>query len=71
MAIVKIIGGRVVHPLTNETGGFKKVPKLEEIQSLIAGGEEVLSTALELGEFFKKIKLFLTHFSKINNLLRG
>lgn len=57
MAIVKIFGGRVVHPLTNEVGGFKKVPKLEEIQALIAGGEEILSDALALGEFFKKIKL--------------
>lgn len=57
MAIVKIIGGRVVHPLTNEVGGFKKVPTLQEIQNLIAGAEEVLPVALELGEFFKKIKL--------------
>ncbi len=57
MAIVKIVGGRVVHPLTNETGGFKKVPKLEDIQKLISQSEEVLPVALELGEFFKKIKL--------------
>lgn len=57
MAIVKVIGGRVVHPLTNETGGFKKVPKLEDVQGLIAQAEEILPIALELGEFFKKIKL--------------
>jgi sulfhydrogenase subunit alpha len=57
MEIVKIIGGRVVHPLTNEVGGFKKVPKIEEIQKLIAQAEEVLPIALEVGEFFKKIKI--------------
>lgn len=57
MEIVKIIGGRVVHPLTNEVGGFKKVPKIEEIQKLIKQGEEVLLTAFEVAEFFKGIKL--------------
>ena len=57
MALVKIIGGRVVHPLTNEVGGFKKVPTLEQIQMLIAGAQEALPVALELGAFFKKIKL--------------
>lgn len=56
MEIIKIIGGRVVHPLTNEVGGFKKVPKPEELQKLIAKGENILPIALELGEFFKKIK---------------
>jgi len=62
MALVKIIGGRVVHPLTNEVGGFKKVPTLEEIKKLISGAQEVLPVALELGEFFKKLKL--PHFSR-------
>ena len=57
MEIVKIIGGRVVHPLTNEVGGFKKVPKIEEVQKLIKQGEEALSTAFEVAEFFKGIKL--------------
>lgn len=57
MAIVKIIGGRVVHPLTNEVGGFKKVPRLLDIQYLISQAEEALPVALELGEFFRKVKL--------------
>lgn len=57
MELVKIIGGRVVHPLTNEVGGFKKVPTIEEIQKLIRQGEEVMKDVLALGEFFKKIKL--------------
>lgn len=56
MEIVKIIGGRVIHPLTNEVGGFKKVPTPEEIKKLIAKAEETLPLALEVGEFFKKIK---------------
>jgi coenzyme F420-reducing hydrogenase alpha subunit len=57
MEIVKVVGGRVVHPLTNEVGGFKKVPTIEDVQKLIARGEEILPVALEVAEFMKKIKL--------------
>lgn len=57
MELVKIIGGRVVHPLTNEVGGFKKVPTQEEIKNLIIKGEEALPIAQALAEFFRKIKL--------------
>lgn len=57
MEIIKIIGGRVVHPLTNEVGGFKKVPTLEEIKNLIMKGEEILPVALKFADFFKEIKM--------------
>jgi sulfhydrogenase subunit alpha len=57
MEIVKVIGGRVVHPLTNEVGGFKKAPDRDALQKLIFDSKEVLKMTLELGEFFKKIKL--------------
>lgn len=57
MELIKVIGGRVIHPLTNEVGGFKKVPTLDEIQNLIMKGEEILPVALELAAFFKAIKL--------------
>ncbi|MEF3692523.1 MAG: Ni/Fe hydrogenase subunit alpha [Candidatus Moraniibacteriota bacterium] len=56
MELVKIIGGRVIHPLTNEVGGFKKVPAKEEIEALIERGIEVLETAEKLGEFFARFK---------------
>lgn len=57
MAIVKTLGGRVVHSLTNEVGGFKKVPTVDQLQKLIANGEEILPIALELAAFFKTIKV--------------
>lgn len=57
MDIVKTIGGRVVHPLTNEVGGFKKVPTKDEIRGLLLRSEKALKTASELGEFFAKFKL--------------
>lgn len=57
MALVRIIGGRVVHPLTNEVGGFKKIPTADEIKELIQHGENVMDDVLALAEFFKGIKL--------------
>ncbi|MFA6184374.1 MAG: Ni/Fe hydrogenase subunit alpha [Parcubacteria group bacterium] len=56
MEIVKVIGGRVIHPLTNEPGGFKKVPTQEEIKKLIEKGTETLVVAEELGKFFSQFK---------------
>ncbi len=55
--LVNVIGGRTIHPLTNETGGFKKIPAPDEIKKLIAAGEKILPLALELGEFFKRLKI--------------
>lgn len=57
MEIIKIVGGRVVHPLTNEVGGFKKAPDRAAFQKLILDSKEILRVALELGEFFKTIKM--------------
>jgi len=56
MEIVKVIGGRVIHPLTNEVGGFKKVPTKEEINKLIEQGQVALETAEKLGAFFAQFK---------------
>lgn len=57
MDMVRVIGGRVVHPLTNEVGGFKKVPTAEELKELIRLGGEALPVALELGAFLAAIKV--------------
>jgi coenzyme F420-reducing hydrogenase alpha subunit len=57
MEIVKVIGGRVVHPLTNEVGGFKKAPNLEALRKLVKDSAVVLKEAQELGAFFSQISL--------------
>lgn len=57
MLIVRTVGGRVVHPLTNEAGGFKKVPTVEELQEMIQMGEKALPVALELGAFFRGVRV--------------
>lgn len=56
MEIVKVLGGRVIHPLTNEPGGFKKIPTKDEIKKLIEQGVEVLETAEKLGKFLAQFK---------------
>lgn len=55
--IVEVVGGRVVHILTNEVGGFKKIPDREELRKISEDSEEILKTALSLGEFFRQIKI--------------
>jgi len=57
MDIVRVIGGRVIHPLTNEVGGFKKAPDAEALRKIVIDSEARLQDALALGEFFKKIKI--------------
>jgi coenzyme F420-reducing hydrogenase alpha subunit len=57
MEIVKVVGGRVVHPLTNEVGGFKKAPDPSALRKLVKDSGEILSLALELGDFFRGIKI--------------
>ncbi len=55
--IAQMVGGRVVHPLTNEVGGFKKVPAPADIQKLVEKAEKALDSAIDLAVFFKKVKL--------------
>lgn len=57
MEIIKIIGGRVVHPMTNEIGGFKKAPDPEALRKLVQNSQKILKEAQELGEFFARITL--------------
>jgi coenzyme F420-reducing hydrogenase alpha subunit len=67
MEIVKIVGGRVVHPLTNEVGGFKKAPDREALKKLVRDSEEILQIALSLGEFFRGIKI--PDFSRVTEYI--
>lgn len=55
--LMKIIGGRTIHPINNEIGGFKKVPSQNEIKELIIKGEEIIPTALKLSKFFQDFKV--------------
>jgi len=53
--LVKVIGGRTVHPIRSEIGGFKKAPTKKEVDELLKQAREVLPQAVELAEFFRKL----------------
>jgi coenzyme F420-reducing hydrogenase alpha subunit len=55
--LVELIGGRVVHPLTMEVGGFKKLPSMDAINKLMKGFSVIFEDALLMAEFTSKIKL--------------
>ncbi|MCX6739721.1 MAG: Ni/Fe hydrogenase subunit alpha [Candidatus Parcubacteria bacterium] len=54
--LVEQIGGRVVHPLTIEVGGFKKLPAMIEVQRKMKNYNLILEDASALVEFVSKIK---------------
>jgi len=55
--MVKLIGGRTVHPLTIEVGGFKKLPAMEEINKLMKNYNQLLEDAVSVAEFVSKIRV--------------
>ncbi len=54
--MVKLIGGRTVHPLTIEIGGFKRLPSIEEVNEMLASYNKLLEDALFVGEFARDVK---------------
>lgn len=54
--IVSVIGGRSMHPLTAVVGGFTKIPKREEMDSLVEKLEKAKTEAMETLELFKSLK---------------
>jgi len=54
--MVEMIGGRVVHPLTMEVGGFKKLPSIEEVNKIMQKFNSVMEDALFVTDFASKIK---------------
>ena len=54
--IINIIGGRSIHPLTPEVGGFTKLPSLEKIQKIGEMAKKILPEAIKLASFFAKLE---------------
>ena len=53
--IIKVVGGRTVHPIATEVGGFKKYPSSQDLKKLLAQSKEALTSAVQLANFFKKL----------------
>ena len=54
--IVKIIGGRTVHPIASEIGGFKKFPEKKELLGLLLNYGQLLQATISLGRTFRDLK---------------
>jgi len=54
-SIIDLVGGRTVHPITTEVGRFKKYPRAADLKKLLAQSKEILSSAIKLANFFKKL----------------
>ena len=53
--IVRVIGGRDIHPLTTIVGGFSKVPSVKELKLLNDELKEVQNDALKTFKLFSKL----------------
>ncbi|PJE59895.1 MAG: hypothetical protein COU85_01295, partial [Candidatus Portnoybacteria bacterium CG10_big_fil_rev_8_21_14_0_10_44_7] len=54
--LVEKIGGRTIHPLAAEIGGFKKWPSKQILLKIKKEAEKVLPGAIRLGKLFAKLK---------------
>jgi len=53
--LIEVIGGRTIHPLTPTIGGFRKLPKIENLKALLKDCEKILNSTIEIVEFFVKL----------------
>jgi coenzyme F420-reducing hydrogenase alpha subunit len=54
--IVKAVGGRIVHPLRAEIGGFKVLPDKSELERIMEIYDETLKAAQTVVKVFQKLK---------------
>ncbi|MFX0163482.1 MAG: Ni/Fe hydrogenase subunit alpha [Candidatus Hodarchaeota archaeon] len=53
---VRIVGGRAVHPITTQIGGFSKIPSKNSLEALENSFKNLKNQALNLVEFFSSLK---------------
>lgn len=63
--IMRAVGGRAVHPIASEVGGFKVLPEKRELLEIMAEADKALNAALIVHKLIVKIK-----FPKLNVNLR-
>ncbi|MFA6422791.1 MAG: Ni/Fe hydrogenase subunit alpha, partial [Candidatus Buchananbacteria bacterium] len=56
LKVIEIIGGRAVHPINCEVGGFKVTTDKVELQKLLSQYEDILKSAFVLVHFVLKVK---------------
>lgn len=56
LEIVRIVGGRAVHPITPRIAGFSRLPEKEKLREILEKNKKIIEDALFLVDTFKKIK---------------
>jgi coenzyme F420-reducing hydrogenase alpha subunit len=56
LKVIEVIGGRAIHPIACEIGGFKVLPQKSELKELASQKEVLLRQALDLAKLVMKIK---------------
>ena len=51
-SLMKVIGGRAIHPINSEIGGFKRVPNREELLHLLKDSNKALQAGISIANFF-------------------
>ncbi len=54
--VVEVIGGRAIHPINSVVGGFNIMSNIKDIRDLHKEIPQILKSAIELAEFFEKLK---------------
>jgi sulfhydrogenase subunit alpha len=54
--LIRIVGGRTIHPIASEIGGFKILPDVEELTKLQNDLPNIIKLATQLTKFFIKLK---------------
>lgn len=53
--LLNTIGGRVIHPIATEVGGFKVLPSKKQLEDILADFPEAMKAAINLALFTSKI----------------
>ncbi|XOU94712.1 MAG: Ni/Fe hydrogenase subunit alpha [Candidatus Kerfeldbacteria bacterium] len=59
--LTEVIGGRTVHPVNSQIGGFLKLPPKRRMQELMDSSQEILQEAVELAHFISHLKFIDFH----------
>lgn len=55
--IMKAVGGRMVHPIASEIGGFKVLPKKESLQRILDQYDDIIKKSEKIASFFSSLKI--------------
>lgn len=55
LKILEVVGGRAIHPIACEAGGFKVLPKKKQLEDLLVDWEKAMAAALSLALFASKL----------------